>query len=224
MADVFVPSEMRPALVQLAALGDDAISELCSLLEANPDVLTSRQAAFEHASKLTKFGDEGFSAIDAVVPLLFLKASSGKSTADLVKEITARLVTGDKQEATLSTAAVPNFKKNLGRILELSKLTNRAKALSLATDSQRLFSDAKIVSDVRPVFGEDVSKPPLGAVILHSLKIGFAEDGEEREFFVTMDSKDLRELQSWITRALSKDATLSQFIKHSNIEQFETSK
>ena len=224
MADVFVPSEMRPALVQLAALGDDAISEPCSLLEANPDVLTSRQAAFEHASKLTKFGDEGFSAIDAVVPLLFLKASSGKSTGDLVKEITARLVTGDKQEATLSAAAVPNFKKNLGRILELSKLTNRAKALSLATDSQRLFSDAKIVSDVRPVFGEDVSKPPLGAVILHSLKIGFAEDGEEREFFVTMDSKDLRELQSWITRALSKDATLSQFIKHSNIEQFETSK
>jgi len=224
MADVYVPSEMRPALVQLAAFGDDAISELCSLLEANPDVLTSRQAAFEHASKLTKFGDEGFSAVDAVVPLLFLKASTGKSTADLVNEITARLITGDKKEATLSPTAVPNFKKHLGTILELSKLTTRAKALSLATDCQRLFSDAKIVSDVRPVFGEDVSKSPLGAVILHSLKIGFAEDGEEREFFVTMDSKDLRELQNWITRALSKDATLSQFIKQSNIEQFETSK
>ena len=224
MADVYVPSEMRPALVQLAALGDDAISELCSLLEANPDVLTSRQAAFEHASKLTKFGDEGFSAVDAVVPLLFLKASTGKSTAGLVNEITARLITGDKKEATLTPAAVPNFKRHLGRILELSSLTNRAKALSLATDCQRLFSDAKIVSDVRPVFGEDVSKPPLGAVILHSLKIGFAEDGEEREFFVTLDSKDLRELQSWITRALSKDATLSQFIRQSNIEQFETSK
>ncbi len=224
MADVFVPSEMRPALVQLAGFGDDAISELCSLLESNPDVLTSRKAAFEHASKLTKFGDDGFSAVDAVVPLLFLKASTGKSTADLVNEITASLITGDKEEATLSAAAVPNFKKHLGRILELSKLTTRAKALSLAADCQRLFSDAKIVSDVRPVFGEDVSKPPLGAVILHSLKIGFAEDGEEREFFVTMDSKDLRELQSWITRALSKDATLSQFIKQSNIEQFETSK
>ncbi len=224
MADIHVPSQMRPALLQLAMVGDDGISELCGLLEANPDVLTSRQAAFEHATKLAKFGEDGYQIIEAVVPLLYLKASSGKKTRDLVKDITARLLTGDKKEAKLSSSEVPTFQKNLGRILELSGLTLKAKALSLAADCQKLYSESKIVSDIRTVFGEDVSALPLGAIVLHVLKIGFAEDGEEREFFVTLDSRDLRELQDWITRALSKEASLNQLIKQSNLQKFETSK
>src|SRR5712691_1845996 len=223
MASIFVPSQMRSPLVQLAAQSDDAVSELCNMLESNPDVLITRQAALEQASKLTKL-DDAFPVVEAVINLLYYKASTGKSTSDLVKEITARLTTGDKSESKLSSTAIPNFQKQLGRILELSGLTLKAKALSLAADCQRLFSDAKILSDIRPVFGDDVSVAPKGVVVLHTLKVGFAEDGEEREFFVTLDSQDLRELQTCVARALSKDVSLSQLVNQSNLQKFETSK
>ncbi len=223
MAEILIPPHLRPGLAQLATQDDEAVSELCGLLESNPDVLTSRQAAFDHASKLTKLGEEGYAVVEAIIPLLYFKASTGRTTVELVKEVTARLTTGKKEEVKLSSSSVPTFQKNLGRILELSGLTVNAKALALATDYQRLFSDVKILSDIRPVFGDDVSTSPLGAVVLHTLRVGFSEDGEEREFFVTLDSKDLLELQTWVNRALLKDGSLKRFIEQTNLRKFDTS-
>ena len=223
MAEFRVHPKLRPALIQLAEQSDEALAELSKLLESNPDVLTSRQAAFDHAAELTKFGDDAYSIVEAIVPLLYYKASSAKSTAEVLREIIPGLKSGEKNEPKLPSASVPKLQKHLERILELSDLTLKAKALALATDYQRLFSDVKVLSDIRPVFGERVSDAPLGAVVIHSLRIGFAEDGEEREFFVTLDSKDLRELQAGISRALEKDATLRRFMEQSKLQLFETS-
>ncbi len=223
MAELRIPPRFRPALIQLAEKNDESIDELCSLLESNPDILTSRQIALEHANKLVKFGaDEGFAVVEALIPLMFTKATYAPSTAELVRDITKSLKSGDKGEPKLPSLSVSRFQVILTRILDLSSIALKAKALSLAADCQRLFTDAKIISDMRPVFGRSVTEPPLGVVVLHSLRIDFSEDGSEREFFVHMDSKDLQELQACVTRALDKDASIRRLVDRSKLQVFNT--
>jgi hypothetical protein len=224
MALLRFPSKARASLIRLANQADEVIEELCNLIESSPEILTSRQAASDKASTLTKLTpDDGFELLEAVIPLMYYKASH--PTANLLKDISATLTISEKKTDTkLSASLVPKLEKNLGRILTLSGAALKAKAMSVATDSQRLFSEAKILSDMRPVFGDDVSKVPLGIVILHNLKVQFAENGEERDFFVSLDSQDLKDLQACISRALEKEASLGRFASQSNLKLFDTSR
>jgi hypothetical protein len=225
VAEVIIPSAYRGALIKLAEYSDTQIDELCSLLEAHPAVVTSRQVARDVADKLkTINADEGYSLLEAVIFLFYFLASRAGSRDVLLKEVTTGITTsGDEKQPKLAPPAIPNFQKNLNRFLSLSKVVHTAQALAVATDSQRLYSESKILSDLRPVFGNEVTSPPLGIVILHSLKIQFAEDGSEKEFFVGLNSADLRELQACIARALDKEASLRQFIEQSKMTLFETS-
>jgi hypothetical protein len=223
MAEFRVPDRFRSALIQLSGFSDDVINELSSTLEANPDVLTSRHAAFENASKLTKLtAEEGFPVIEALVPILYVAAAGRRSTDEVVQEVVNALTTGKKDEPKLTKSSIPEFKKNLSKVLSLAGLTLKAKALSIATENERLYSEAKILSDIRPIFGDKVSEAPLGAALLHSLRIAFAEDGQTKELFVTLDTRDLRELQECITRALEKDKTLRNLIGQANLKIFDS--
>jgi hypothetical protein len=224
MPGLHVPSKFRPALIQIANLSDDAVSELSSLLESNPDVLTSREAAHDNAGRLTKLSaEDGIAILDAVIPLLFFKASSGQSTETVVTEAIKALKSGDKQDEKIPPALVPKLEKRLARFLALSGVALKAKALSLATDCPRLYTDAKIITDIRPIFGAEVESIPLGATVVHSLRVTFGESGFEKEFFVQLDVEDLKELQELVDRAIKKDSTLKGFLQQNKLQIFETS-
>jgi hypothetical protein len=224
MAALYVPERYRLALIQLAKLSDDAVDELCGALESNPDSLTARDKAHEVAAKVTKLlPDIAVSIFDAVIPLLFVKATGAQSTSAVVNQVAKALKTRGKPEETLPANLVPSLEKNLGRFLDLSGIALRTKALSLATDTPRLFTEAKIISDMRPVFGGEVSNSPIGASVVHNFRITFSEDEEEKQFFVLLDMKDLRALQELIARAITKDQSLKSFLKGAKLKIFETS-
>jgi hypothetical protein len=80
-----------------------------------------------------------------------------------------------------------------------------AKAATLLFDEERGFSNARVITDVRPVFGDDISSPDISAAfIIHSLRISYRGRSENSEFFVSMSTKDLRDLRKVIDRALDK--------------------
>jgi hypothetical protein len=85
-----------------------------------------------------------------------------------------------------------------------------SKALELMTEYDRIFcqNGARVVSDIRPVFSTDLH--PKAAVIVHQLRIAYHEGGqtEPRQFFVALDSSDLRQLKSVLERAEEKEQQL----------------
>ena len=224
MSELYIPTKFRAALFELSKLTEEATSELCGLLEAHPEALTARDKAGEVANKASKTSAESATNIlYAVIPLLFSKASSGRSTSTVVKDVVKALKAGENKNERLPVADIPNFERNLARFLDLSAVALRTKALSLATDCPRLFTEAKLIADIRPIFGNDVTAQPLGASIVHSLRISFSEEAEEKEFFVQLDAADLESLKDLVDRALKKDATLKAFLNSSDMQVFETS-
>ncbi len=94
------------------------------------------------------------------------------------------------------------------------------KSLALMREHQRIFLDTRIVTDIRPVFGGDVSEELDAVVLSHSLKIDFIEEGRRRRFDVVLDQSDLQVMQSAVERAIEKAASLRQTLESADIANF----
>lgn len=151
---------------------------------------------------------------------------SGKtSISEFIKDVSDAYVesldeTDSQADAQEKAAKLQN---NLRQILRVKQIFASTKAISLLNDHERLFIKSRIITDVRPIFEEDVALPIIGSVITHSLKLTVRVNGKIENCFVTLDSLDLFELQETIKRAIEKsneigksmssEAGMSQFGK-----------
>ena len=115
-----------------------------------------------------------------------------------------RLVPHDKQ----------SFKEKLSILLGAETFGLISKVGDLQIEGEHVFCHARILTDVRPVFGQQIEQGPLAAVITHNLKITFHLGGRkgDHDFYVLLDSDDLSELKEVITRAEAKAKTLRGMI------------
>ena len=98
------------------------------------------------------------------------------------------------------------LKDGLSKIKLLPTVT---KAAELLNERERVYCDGKILTDVRPVFKVKVEEGVDAAFILHTLRIAYHDEkGEFSEFFLSIDSASLDELQALITRAKAKEQQL----------------
>jgi hypothetical protein len=113
------------------------------------------------------------------------------------------------------------LESRLTSLLEVHTLNVIAKAGALSIEQPRLMRGARILTDVRPVFG---SKPeaPTAALVVHTLKISYLEDNEYKEFFVTLDADDVGRLSDQLNRANSKAKGLRAWIESTEIDYVDS--
>ena len=96
----------------------------------------------------------------------------------------------------------------LMRVMELPSMVTSAKASDLLTEYDRIFGDARIVTDIRPVFMEDPHEMAKGAVIVSTLKVQYQDAKGLSNFYVALDTQDLVGLKKVVDRALLKVDTV----------------
>lgn len=96
--------------------------------------------------------------------------------------------------------------RSLAGTNKVAKFT--VKALSLQIENERRFSSAKILSDVRIVFDDDLNNENPNAIINHILRLRYIEDDERKNMFIALDTDDLSDLRDVINRAIEKDDIL----------------
>jgi hypothetical protein len=146
----------------------------------------------------------------AVMGLVYLQANSTDSKQDeFLGDVVDAIVRARGDAGTDEAKAVS--KSALAELLT-KPLSVSAKASVLLLDSERGFSRAKIISDIRPVFGQDVSSPDIEAVfIVHTLQISY-HGNEEGEFFLSLSTSDVKRLRAVIDRALEKAEGLAKVV------------
>jgi len=102
------------------------------------------------------------------------------------------------------------FKEKLQILLGAEVFGVISKIDDLRTESERVFCHARIVTDLRPVFGSDVRTGPMALLVTHTLKIAYHGSGRngDNELYVSLDARDLSELKDVILRAEAKASTL----------------
>jgi len=209
--------------------------DVLALLKMEPEQLLQLASAFANApleASVKKFIDgvehsaQNSPHVRDLAPL-FLSLKLAQLTAkesvetfvkDLIEEFRLLLKTDLEQD----TAYWEQLSELMQKILSSKGMSWIAKSLQLQQENARMYATARILTDIRPVFGENHHLPPPMGVVLHTLKLSyFTNDGKENDFHVVLDRLDLKQLRDVIDRALVKEATLANMKTSFPILQIE---
>jgi hypothetical protein len=170
-------------------------------------------AAIRNISQLDRTTDVKKIA-EALISMYMAKAGYETPLDEFIDGIADSLETVSNPDLRLAPEEKDAFKEKLGILLNAEVFGIIAKADDLLTENERIFCRARILTDLRPVFGTDVDKGPVAMLITHSLKISFHESGRKGDhfFYVSLDDADLSALKDIISRAEAKANSLKGIV------------
>lgn len=114
---------------------------------------------------------------------------------------------------------VSKLGERLGRILGIDAAATAIKASILYFENQHRYCTARIITDLRPVFGSEVSEAPSAMVVSHILRITYHEnENDTKEMYFALQPGDLTELRELIERAEAKESSLKSMLTPSGIK------
>jgi hypothetical protein len=211
-----IPRQHLPSIGKILQLSDAAIEELISALSSATISAEATAMAEKVAGSVPSIPSEDLTEIiETIYSLYHVREFAEVTRARFIRDLVENLLSN--VDFGLTKVDASTVGKKFQRLLNVKTLNILSKAIRLQRDGERIYCDARIISDIRPVFGDDIEKGPASAVITHTLKLTYHEMGEHKEFFIVLDEQDLISLQETIDRAQSKNATLSDLLKSANI-------
>jgi len=212
-----IPDEHRDPLVRLNNLSRASVDTIVAALkDCKPTfVVENLTKALVKRAKLSQ--DDARNLMWLLVSLYTVMDSSGYGVDAFLDELIQAAKSQIKDTKTPVLKNWEPLRANLRRLLTLGTLGVSAKALGVMVDHAQVFRNARVISDLRPIFGSDPASKPEAATLVHTLKIDLRTKEAQRAFYVAMDSRDLQILRRAIDRALEKDKALRKVCSASNI-------
>jgi hypothetical protein len=220
MAELSIPPEFEQGFIALRHLDEDQVQELASALKGEQATLRRtdlRRRVRERVSGIAP--DEVNGVLIALVSLYPLRDDMASPIPDVLDAICDAMEESDNDELHFSGQADrTRFKDKLILLLDTESLEVTAKATNLLTEFERtVHGKPRVLTDIRPVFGTFPDDPPIGAVIVHTLKFDYHQDGQVREFFITLDTDQVADLVDVLARAKLKAGSLKQVLAKAEI-------
>jgi hypothetical protein len=210
-----VPEPFVPALRDLMRLSHEDRAALLSALAEFPPFGQTKDLAAIVRSVLPDL-DEGQAELLAGALLSLAYQTKRWSPEELAPRIaeSRSLDLPEEQRAELA--------EFVAALTALEGLTSTAKALDLVLDHEHVFREARIITDIRPIFGGAVEDEPAGAAIISTLSLEhYNTSGDDGKFQVALDEHDLRQLRDRADRALTKTETLKELLASAGLAYFE---
>jgi hypothetical protein len=209
-----IPERYRPGIMAIRALSPEAADELVTAL-ANAPMGPNTASIMQAAGVARSIQRAKLSMIiEALVSLGVVLYESNLDLGTLAHDVVNAMseMAGGDHAIQQDEALV--LERRFQRLLDCRSLMNASKAIGLRTDFPNTFCDAKILTDVRPVFGDDPKQPPSGAIITHTLKIEYHHGGgRPQEFYVGLDAEDVDTLARAVQRARDKSSSLRDLLQ-----------
>lgn len=219
MALIRIPERQLDGFIALLSLSDEQVDALISALEhdAPPKLLPlSIAKGIADAVPGISFADLS-KIVETALGLYFTRLHQEASPESLAKEVYEAIRgSGVKQFDPL----IENEEKvtaRLSKLLGIESLNTLSKALVVLQANENMFHDARIVTEIRPIFGSNPENAPTAAIVMHMLNVTFHRRTDLKEFYVALDVKDLNEMKEAIDRAIAKEKSIRSLLEASNI-------
>lgn len=221
MAELKIPESHKGGVLKLLRLSDQSLEQMISALEQATPHLFPQDLSSEVVSKTKGVSPQDVSEIlDALMSLFYSGFHHDVPPEQLAEQVVEAMVETPK-DFELSSERQNWFRERLIRVFKIENLLVVAKALSVLQDNEKTFSGARILTDVRPVFGSDIGVAPRAAVIVHMLNLTFYSEGQLKELFIAMDTADVQMLREVLDRADLKSETLKSVIEKADVKYLD---
>jgi hypothetical protein len=198
---VRIPPAHRPGFLWIAGADDMVFESISSVFSGRlPSTISEVTSLLGQAA-----GDQApnpRTLLDALVGAYLTQDTYQWSSADMAWALS------QSPELQFPEAQAELLRTRLQRLLSSASLGLLAKALDLATEYGRLFHEARILTDIRPVFMSDVGSPPAAGVLVHTLKVEYHGAEGDGAWYVALNDRDLAQLGEVVERAMTKASSL----------------
>lgn len=218
MAITTIPAPYRQGLARIKKLSTSDLQSLVTALEtAQPagKVKEIASVVIKRVPTLSRADVE--SILRTLYSLCVFVSDEEIPLSEHLSELTTAMQASGRPELALSEDERIDFEKRLNRLLNVKAVTISFKVERLRLDYPNTLHDAKILSDIRPIFDKPEERP-LGCAIAHTLEIEYHEAGEHKEFYVVLDNDELQKMKRIIQRAEAKAASLKALLKASGLQ------
>jgi hypothetical protein len=224
MSLISIPKSDLPVLKAVSELGEKEFKSLLSAMHDTKAALSKGRFISSIAEKAKTIEQSKILSVFRVVFILYaMKDKTGASAKELAQKVAESYSTSQSKESRPSPEKVDALKIRLSQLLSHDKtVAVTAKAFDVMTEHEHVFCNARIISDIRPVFAESISSA-AAAVIIHNLQIGFHDSGsgEHKQFYVALDTNDIQSLKALVERAEKKTLALEAILKTAKVPYLE---
>jgi len=222
MASLNISPAAYPALEKIANLSDSDYSALLKAIGETEAALTPEKCAANLSKKVAGIKLSDLSSIVAGLLALYRGKDSGKDSSSLeFSEAVISAITTSPYASNFPKEKLSILKKRTEELfLVEGTLPITAKALEVMTQHEHVFLEAKILSDLRPIF-DNTGEKAEAAVVIHNLQLRYRGDGEIKLFYFALDNDDLKKLKDIIERAERKTVALKSIAQSSKLAYLE---
>jgi len=214
LASLKIPDDQLETLGNLVNLSDQAIDNLLKVLSQIRLSVEFNTALKKIASTVTSI-KEPEKLARVLVSLSITRAHSDPPIPDFVDDVLLALEEANPK--LLSNGKQKRAREIFTRLLSCEPLNTAAKAHHLLQDQERMLSSVRILTDARPVFGQNPTEGPVATLINHTLKITYYQDGKVADFYIALDTEDISALRRVLDRAEAKAVQLKKVFTKADI-------
>jgi hypothetical protein len=227
VAPLSIPKKYQTGVSQIRLLDEETATRLRAALDGafqnqKPEELAGAPPSAIVTTALTSVPSPdkekiaNFKPIAEALAALYRVKSKQDVTSieDFAGEVCDAMESLEPDELRLRADERERVKNVLVTLLSADMFAITSKAYDLMTDDERTFCHARILTDLRPVFGHVVEEGPKAMVVVHLLQVGYHQGNEKhQQFYVSLDADDLEDIRRVIDRAQAKAKTLKSVVK-----------
>jgi hypothetical protein len=218
MRTLSIPPRDRPGFSVLLELPEQAVEDLGQALETAPATFSTPVLMELVAPRVQSISARNLEPVfDTLLSLYALRAHLETSVETFAEDVCRAIEQGGANGLQLRPETREQFRRHLVRLLSIPALSVGAKSIDVWLEQERVFHDARIITDIRPVFGTDVHASPNAALLVHTLRITYHQDNDLKQFFVAMSQADVTALRAVLDRATEKADSLVAVLEQTDI-------
>lgn len=201
-----IPRKREQELISFTKMGIDELNNLLSLVSKEGKEVFTIGSLRDIAKRA--IGDNAGEIVSTLISLESLRRERETDVDKFVSNFTRSVEGLGWDEGQLE---LWNERSDiLSSILKSPGINCVAKALDLGYDHDRIYYSGRVISDIRPIFNKDRTKIS-GGVTIHTLKIEYQENEEEKILSFVLDENDLKQLSGSLMQAVGKNEVMKEF-------------
>jgi len=224
MAISRIPDRFQLGLSKIKQLSNEMVDSLVGALSTAPRTSKFSELKSHVLLNIKGIEPDDIEEIVATLYSLYLaRTDEEMPVGRFVSQLSRAMRASERKDLIVSPEERPSFDEKLIKLLSVEPILITSKSDTLKSEFEKTFCDARIISDIRPVFAKPEERP-ITALVIHTLKIEFhGPAGRHDEFYIALDDDDLAKLKKLIERATVKSVGLKALLRESGIPGIDVS-
>jgi mRNA-degrading endonuclease YafQ of YafQ-DinJ toxin-antitoxin module len=210
-----IPSSFLPGFESLLTIDNqdiDDIGEFLQLMEVGTGPISFNNKFKDHFVSRAFYKDNFAGFLFSLGS--FSIGDKKFSNTELVDGLASSF--NDQREEKLDETQINKLNETLKRLLEKStNLFASFKAFQLMSENDNVVRDARIITDIRLIFKDELGEGIRYGLVKHQLKLQSETSGDKVDYYFNLTKQDLEKLQEQIKRALEKEIFIRSDYKES---------